>query len=200
MKPATKTPKNYSWDQSPPVPTEISTVKSKSRKQTDGYSMASTITTKPSVASSKTGSEYTDTSSKQKSNASLSERKMSGSNKSHHIQDEISSTIRKGINKFHNLGAQDPEEYIHPNYWKSINQITEKTTEPAVVKRSLQTMRRRLHRSEEVSLPFIKLTEKESLPIGTTNQLPRVNSTTTRNGYTVSLKARSEVVLEWIHS
>ena len=61
--------------------------------------------------------------------------------------------------------AQDPEEYIHPNYWKSINQITEKTTEPAVVKRSLQTLRRRLHRSEEVSLPLSNSRRRSPCPL-----------------------------------
>ena len=58
------------------------------------------------------------------------------SNKSN-IQDNIPETIREGQNKFHALGEVDPEDYIHPNYWKTINQITEKTKAPALIKRSV---------------------------------------------------------------
>ena len=53
----------------------------------------------------------------------------------------IPPTIREGQNKFHGLptpsGYVDPEEYIHPNYWKHINTITEKAKEKELVKRAV---------------------------------------------------------------
>ena len=50
-------------------------------------------------------------------------------NKEKHPQDQLSEAIREGENKFHNLtiGESNPEDYLNPNWWKSINSITTQT-------------------------------------------------------------------------
>jgi len=74
------------------------------------------------------GSSSSSSSSKKSSNSSRSSRS-SGSSKhstASKVHAKIPKTARKGENKFQGLTSiaeSDPEEYIHPNYWKNINTI-----------------------------------------------------------------------------
>ena len=109
---------------------------------------SSTITTRSSLDSiSASKSKKSEASSKSPDIVDLTSNKSSsrGSskstnrrhNKSPSIHGKIPPTIREGESKFHGLpvGEIDPEYYVHPNYWKNINTITEKAREPTLVKR-----------------------------------------------------------------
>ena len=52
--------------------------------------------------------------------------------------DDISEAIRSGENKFHHktVGESDPEDYLNPNWWKTINTITQRVVPPKVVRQT----------------------------------------------------------------
>ena len=56
----------------------------------------------------------------------------------HKPHDDISEAIRSGENKFHNksVGAADPVDHLNPNWWKTINTITQSVPPAKVVKRT----------------------------------------------------------------
>ena len=138
--------KHYKWEDHN-QPKDDSTSSKKSSHRSSFHPASSTITTRSSIDSISTSkSKKSEASSKSPdivdltSNKSSSRRNSKSTNRRHSkspsIHGKIPPTIREGEkNPWIPVGEIDPEYYVHPNYWKNINTITEKAREPTLVKR-----------------------------------------------------------------